>query len=102
MYRQVGIEGFGTGFNMEAMKIVRGKNDLKELIKHLIQSITKPKVFICGRESLVVSSHVQESPVRVSYIRDKTLLMVTNGLCSTIYLEGNFSLSRFSSSEVRH
>lgn len=50
---------------------------------------------------MVVSSHVPESPVRVGHIRDKTLLMVTNGLCSTIYLEGNFSLSRFSSSEER-
>lgn len=42
MHRQVRIEGLGTGFNMEGMKIGRGKNDLKELIKHLIQSITKP------------------------------------------------------------
>lgn len=41
------------------------------------------------RENLFVSDH-QESPVRLDYIRDKTLLMVINGPCSTTYLEGNF------------
>lgn len=34
--QQVMIKGFGTGFNLEEMEIVREKNNLKELIKQVI------------------------------------------------------------------
>lgn len=36
VYQQVTIKGFGTDFNLEEMKTVREKKNLKEFIKQLI------------------------------------------------------------------